>query len=242
MTIQAKKKTTTDTLNIHKTIWLPHTYSSKPITSKDDRQTMQYHKGGHVGKRKRNPNMTPYSVIVDAALVDSDIQHHLRMAWNKVLHLIPYYSFTPSSMQNVLMEFKREIVRMESKHQEIKPVGWKPSKVPMNAVIEFGDKLHGIHAHLLIKTFLPKGLLDEAWFKANKYGDVNKKIKLLKERMTRKIRVGYVEELKLELAEDKWKAIQYCITYETLYSQIDADKGTSYVTDLIVKYYTKEYW
>lgn len=237
-------------LTFTKSVWLPTSYSTKHITKRDDRKIQNYittlHRKTTARNNKANtrhvksPTMQHFVIDVEQRILDAYASYHLSIGWNKILHLKPYFSYSPKSMQNVLQSFKQEIGKVEGKHKELKPKEWKLDKTPIHAVIEFGDKLHGIHAHALIKTYLPYQLLEVCWFKANLWGSVDRRLKLLKERGDTNIRRGYLEELDLSLAEDAFRAINYCVSYEHIYSLIDSKyERTQYATDLVMKMYKK---
>jgi len=182
------------------------------------------------------PNMSQYTVQYDRELLHEQSLFYLKMNWDISLHLKPYYSFCPKSMWNVLECFKNEIGRREGKNKELKPPTALYSKTPMYAVIEWGDKLGGIHAHALLKTWLSYEHLEDAWFNANLWGSPSRKLKLLKQRNETKIRKGYVEMLDLSKAENPYNAVRYNVANELKYSLIDTNTGyTSFVNDFVFK-------
>jgi len=236
-------------LTREKTLWLPTSYDATPVKQKNNRKLKTYllntsskksnTTASNQGSRVRPLDMKPFTITIDESVIDDFASHQLRYGnWNKILHLKPYYSFDPKSMANVLEEFKREIGKMEGKRKEFRPEGWKGDKASLHAIIEFGDKLHGIHSHALVRTWLTDVELDTAWFRANLWGTEQRRIKLLKERAAKRVRKGYVEVLDIHLAQDAWKAVRYVVGNELVYSQIDAENiDTSYSTDLVCKLY-----
>jgi len=236
-------------LTREKTLWLPTSYDATPVNQKDNRKLKKYllntsSKKSNTttskqGSRVRPLDMKPFTITIDESVIDDLASHHLTSHdWNKILHLKPYYSFDPKSMANVLEEFKREIGKMEGKRKEFRPDGWKGDKASLHAIIEFGDILHGIHSHALVRTWLTDSELDQAWFKANLWGTEQRRIKLLKERAAKRVRKGYVEVLNIHLAEDAWKAVRYVVGNEWVYSRIDEENiDTSFSTDLVCKMY-----
>lgn len=236
-------------LTREKTLWLPTSYDATPVKQKNNRKLKSYllntsSKSSNTtakkqARRVRPLDMKPFTITIDESVIDELASNHLTSNdWNKILHLKPYYSFDPKSMANVLEEFKREIAKMEGKRKDFRPDDWKGDKASLHAIIEFGDKFHGIHSHALIRTWLTDGELDQAWFKANEWGTEERRIKLLKERAAKKVRKGYVEVLDIPLAEDAWRAVRYVVGNELVYSQIDAENGyTSYSNDLVCKMY-----
>jgi hypothetical protein len=238
-------------LKHQKTIWLPKSYSTTNVTNRDDRKTQTYQIKENVkssntqvtltkGKSVRAPNIYPYDTFLDEAMVDELTNYHIKcFPWNKILHLKPYISFNPKSMVNVLSEMKREIGRMEGKRLEYKPADWPTKISPFHAVIEFGDKFHGIHAHALVCTWLKYEELEFCWFNANLFGSQTRKENMYKNRMAQKIRKGFIEELDLDKAENKYSAVRYCVGNEIVYSRIDEQHGTNYSNDLLVKQYGK---
>lgn len=231
------------------TIWLPTSYDATPVTQKNNRKLKPYlinpsrkrsNATASKGVRRVRPHdMTPFTVPIDDKHVDALVSYHLTSReWNKILHLKPYYSFDPKSMANVLGEFKREMGKMEGKRKEYRPSNWKGKKASLHAIIEFGDKLHGIHAHALVRTWLTDIELDAAWVNANEWGTLESKIKLENERILQKIKKGHVDVLNIDKAVDAWRAVRYVVGNEIVYSAID-DKyvRTNYANDLVCKMY-----
>jgi hypothetical protein len=231
------------------TLWLPTSYDETPVNQKNNRKLKTYllntsgkssNTTASKGARRVRPlDMKAFTISIDEKHIEDLVAHHLTSRdWNKILHLKPYYSFDPKSMANVLEEFKREIGKVEGKRKEFRPSEWKGEKASLHAIIEFGDKLHGIHAHALIRTWLTDRELDDAWFNANEWGTPQRRIKLLKERAVKKIRKGYVDVLNIDLAEDGWRAVRYVVGNELVYSAIDEMNGiTNYANDLVCKMY-----
>lgn len=239
-------------LTFTKSVWLPTSYPTKQVTKRNDRRIQHYittlHRKtddeSHKSSSQRVPSHTMQQFVVDVEqkIIDAYASYHLQIGWNKILHLKPYYSYCPRSMNNVLLSFKQELGRVEGKRKDLKPPDWPLDKTPLHAVIEFGDKLHGIHAHALINTYLPYEQLEVCWFKANLWGSVDRRLALLKERTSTALRKGYLEELELRIAEDAFRAVSYVVGYEHIYSLIDNRYArTQYTTDLVMKMYKKVY-
>lgn len=236
-------------LTREKTLWLPTSYDATPVKQKNNRKLKSYllnisGKSSNTtakkqARRVRPLDMKPFTITIDESALDELASHHLTSNdWNKILHLNPYYSFDPKSMANVLEEFKREIAKMEGRRKDLRPNDWKGDKASLHAIIEFGDKFHGIHSHALVRTWLSNIDLDVAWFNANEWGSIDRKVKLLKERAAKKVKKGNVEVLDISLAQDAWRAVRYVVGNELVYSQIDAENGnTSFSNDLVCKMY-----
>lgn len=227
------------------TLWMPSHYDETPINKKNDRKLTTYsltHRKGSTTTRdaassktrSRALNMSSYTIDVDMDMQHQHSLYYLGMNWTTLLTLKPYNSFSPKSMWNVLDSFKNEIAKTEGKNKQLRPTDWKYDRNPMFAVIEFGDKLGGIHSHTLLKTWLGYDHLESAWFNANLWGSDVKKLKLHKERGTN--RTGYVEMLDLSEAENLYTAVRYAVAAEMKYSLIDGESGnTSFANDFVYK-------
>lgn len=206
-------------------VLLPRMWNRKPVRKRTD-----------IRNRKWNAAMCDlYHSSVDRRLVETDAAQRARLEFTHILTLTPTNQVDVPSFHYLLERFVREVGRAQGKGKDGSITNWmrdyervtRAGGIPFYACIEFGEKKGGIHAHAMIHSVLTDDELQKCWSLA--IGDDSNP--------TERAVV-----LSLSDTTTKTKAVQYCISMEHQYADIDAKHSTTYAGDLVIYRYNQRWF